>query len=97
MYSVTPNTIFDEKTYKRFFTEKENGIMVIINREQLYKALNMIVDGELSRVKPDMTIIDGCNRELSDLEQGRFTPDPKRKAEAIGKILKEYREKYSED
>ena len=68
--------------------------MVIINRRQLYTALNMIVDGELSRENPDMAIIDACNRELSDMEQGRFDPDPMQKAEAIEKILKEYREKH---
>ena len=71
--------------------------MVIINREQLYTALNMIVDGELSRGNPDMTIIEACNRELSDMEQGRFDLDPKRKAEAIKNILKAYREKHPEE
>lgn len=44
-----------------------------------------------------MTIIDACNKELTDLEQGCFDPEPKRKAEEIEKILKAYREKHPKE
>lgn len=67
----------------------------IKDRNTIYQYLNRMIDSELEKEDPDMSLIDECNALLDSMEKGIYEADPHIKSEELQKLYATYQKKQA--